>query len=155
MRAICAGKGGHEWIIEFRELPDDKNTFVEILDKSLIKANSDYEAKRYKDIALEAPIIHFAKQGTFYNWMKNDPEFAEACKVAEEIALDFAESKLHKLIRDENPSSVFFYLKTKGKKRGYIERQEIDQSSNHQIIFENVSKKIENAEEWPPDWENK
>lgn len=108
-------------------------------------------------LGIVTPALEKAEvaRGTFYNWMKNDPEFAEACKVAEEIALDFAESKLHKLIRDENPSSVFFYLKTKGKKRGYIERQEIDQSSNHQIIFENVSKKIENAEEWPPDWENK
>jgi len=63
-------KGGHEWIIEFSELPTDKNLFVEILDSSLKEVNSDYEAKRYKDLALEAPKIHFAKPGTFYKWMK-------------------------------------------------------------------------------------
>ena len=63
-------KGGHEWIIEFNEMPSDKELFIKALDTSLKEANSDYEAKRYKDIALEAPIIHFAKPGTFYNWMK-------------------------------------------------------------------------------------
>jgi hypothetical protein len=63
-------KGGHEWIIEFNEMPSDKELFIRALDTSLKEANSDYEAKRYKDIALEAPIIHFAKPGTFYNWMK-------------------------------------------------------------------------------------
>ena len=63
-------KGGHEWIIEFHELPDNKEIFVEILDNSLKEVNSDYEAKRYKNIALEAPIIHFAQSGTFYKWMK-------------------------------------------------------------------------------------
>lgn len=63
-------KGGHEWIIEFRELPENRDAFVEILDHTLMQANSDYEAKRYKNIALEAPIIHFAEQGTFYKWMK-------------------------------------------------------------------------------------
>ncbi|UCE92997.1 MAG: GH3 auxin-responsive promoter family protein, partial [Flavobacteriaceae bacterium] len=63
-------KGGHEWIIEFRELPDNEDAFIHILDSTLMEANSDYEAKRYKDIALEKPIIHFAKQGTFYQWMK-------------------------------------------------------------------------------------
>ena len=63
-------KGGHEWVIEFSELPSSKEYFIEILDKTLKEANSDYEAKRYKDIALEAPTIHFAKPGTFYKWMK-------------------------------------------------------------------------------------
>lgn len=63
-------KGGHEWIIEFSELPTNRNEFIDMLDKSLMEVNSDYEAKRYKDIALEAPVIHFAKPGTFHKWMK-------------------------------------------------------------------------------------
>jgi len=63
-------KGGHEWIIEFNELPSNKDFFVEVLDSTLKAANSDYEAKRYKEIALEAPIIHIAKPGTFHKWMK-------------------------------------------------------------------------------------
>lgn len=64
-------------------------------------------------------------RGTFYNWMEDDEEFAAAVKEMENVALDFAESQLHKQIKDGTPSSTIFYLKTKGKKRGYIERQEI------------------------------
>ncbi|MCG8308302.1 MAG: GH3 auxin-responsive promoter family protein [Cytophagales bacterium] len=63
-------KGGHEWIIEFNELPSDRKSFVNVLDHALKSINSDYEAKRYGDIALEAPVIHIAKPGTFYKWMK-------------------------------------------------------------------------------------
>ena len=70
-RYLEAGKkGGHEWIIEFSELPNDEKKFIEVLDKTLMEVNSDYEAKRYKDIALEAPVVHFAQPGTFYAWMK-------------------------------------------------------------------------------------
>lgn len=70
-RYLDAGKkGGHEWIIEFKETPNDRSRFIDVLDRSLMEVNSDYEAKRYKDIALEAPVIHFATTGTFYNWMK-------------------------------------------------------------------------------------
>lgn len=60
---------------------------------------------------------------TYYNWMKN-PEFAEAVEEVNESNLDYAESKLLSLIRQENPTAIIFYLKTKGKKRGYIERVE-------------------------------
>ncbi len=63
-------KGGHEWIIEFRKKPDDLKTFTKILDDTLRQINSDYDAKRAKDLALIAPIVHSAPEGTFYNWMK-------------------------------------------------------------------------------------
>lgn len=63
-------KGGHEWIIEFRKKPEDLNMFATILDDSLRTINSDYDAKRFKDLALVAPIIHSASEGTFYSWMK-------------------------------------------------------------------------------------
>ena len=63
-------KGCHEWIIEFNELPNDSEKFVEILDNTLKEVNSDYEAKRYKNIALEPPIVHYAHTGTFFQWMK-------------------------------------------------------------------------------------
>lgn len=56
------------------------------------------------------------------------------------IALDFAESQLHKQIQDGNTTATIFLLKTKGKKRGYIERQEIQHDSSI------VSKLIE----WTP-----
>jgi hypothetical protein len=67
-RYLDAGKkGGHEWIIEFQEDPDDKAVFRQVLDETLQELNSDYEAKRHRNIALEAPVVHFAKPGTFYS----------------------------------------------------------------------------------------
>ena len=63
-------KGSHEWIIEFARDPEDLDQFKQVLDQKLREINSDYDAKRYKDIALEAPIVHAVAKGTFYNWMK-------------------------------------------------------------------------------------
>lgn len=63
-------KGGHEWIVEFAKDPEDLERFKQILDEKLREINSDYDAKRYKDIALEPPIVHAVERGTFYNWMK-------------------------------------------------------------------------------------
>jgi hypothetical protein len=63
-------KGTHEWIIEFDKSPDNDSIFRESLDLELQKINSDYEAKRYKNITLEAPHIHFAPKGTFYKWFQ-------------------------------------------------------------------------------------
>ena len=61
----------------------------------------------------------------FYYWLKDDKEFAKAVKDIENIALDFAESQLHQQIQGGNTSATIFYLKTKGRNRGYVERQEI------------------------------
>lgn len=63
-------QGGHEWVIEFKVLPDDEERFVLILDSALKEVNSDYEAKRQGNIALIPPKVHFAHEGTFYRWMK-------------------------------------------------------------------------------------
>ena len=64
-------KGGHEWIIEFESIPKDLDFFTYALDDALKSVNSDYEAKRFKDMALKEPIIHLAKKNLFYQWMKN------------------------------------------------------------------------------------
>ena len=70
-RYIESGKKGtHEWIVEFKKKPDDRERFARLLDETLQQLNSDYEAKRYKDLALEAPIVHFVVKGSFYEWMK-------------------------------------------------------------------------------------
>jgi hypothetical protein len=63
-------KGGHEWIIEFVTEPADKNQFTVLLDQFLKDLNSDYEAKRYKDMALLLPTVHYVPEGTFYKWLK-------------------------------------------------------------------------------------
>jgi len=60
----------------------------------------------------------------FYEWLKTDEEFSKNVKDIENIALDFAESQLHQQIKSGNSTATIFYLKTKGKKRGYIERIE-------------------------------
>jgi hypothetical protein len=64
-------KGAHQWIIEFEKEPSDIDQFTNILDKSLQELNSDYEAKRYKNLTLEKLHMVVAPKGTFYNWMKN------------------------------------------------------------------------------------
>ena len=64
-------------------------------------------------------------RSTFYKWLNEDEQFLKDVKDIENIALDFAESQLHKQISENSTSATIFYLKTKGKKRGYIERQEI------------------------------
>lgn len=61
---------------------------------------------------------------THYRWVKEDAEYGIAVEDIENIALDFAESQLHKQIMDGSTSATIFYLKTKGKNRGYIERVE-------------------------------
>lgn len=63
--------GGHEWIIEFEKKPDDVEKFTDLLDQTLREVNSDYDAKRFKDMALRRPLLHLAADGTFYHWMKN------------------------------------------------------------------------------------
>ncbi len=74
-------KGGHEWLIEFEKQPTDISQFTQILDEHLQKINSDYEAKRQKDIALQMPIIHALKPDTFYNWLKQKDKIGGQHKV--------------------------------------------------------------------------
>ncbi len=61
-------RGAHEWVIEFDREPDDPEHFTEILDTTLKALNSDYEAKRYRDLTLARPRITVVPRGTFYKW---------------------------------------------------------------------------------------
>ena len=63
-------KGAHEWIIEFEKQPDDLDHFISVFDGTLKTVNSDYEAKRHKNLTLEKPKIVIARSGLFYDWMK-------------------------------------------------------------------------------------
>ena len=71
---------------------------------------------------------------TYYDWYNNDSDFKDKVDDLKNVALDFAESQLHKQIQDNSTSATIFYLKTQGKKRGYIERQEVDLSSGNEQI---------------------
>jgi hypothetical protein len=62
--------GAHEWLIEFEDEPVNLTLFTQELDKELKKVNSDYEAKRYKNIALTLPVLHSLPKGTFNKWLK-------------------------------------------------------------------------------------
>lgn len=76
-----SGKGGHEWVLEFETQPDDFSRFCSVLDAKLREVNSDYDAKRYKDIALVPPIVHQVPEGTFYQWMNNRGQLGGQHKV--------------------------------------------------------------------------
>jgi hypothetical protein len=62
-------QGAHEWIIEFEKEPENFDYFCECLDNALKEENSDYEAKRYKNMTLLPPKIHKAERGLFYRWL--------------------------------------------------------------------------------------
>lgn len=61
--------GAHEWLVEFEKEPLDMEHFIQELDSTLKSINSDYEAKRHKDIALRLPVVQAIPKGTFNNWL--------------------------------------------------------------------------------------
>lgn len=63
------GSGAHEWMIEFTSEPSDMELFIDRFDETLKSLNSDYEAKRYKDMTLKRPVVHRARPQLFYDWM--------------------------------------------------------------------------------------
>lgn len=74
------------------------------------------------------------ERATFYNYYNNDKDFAKSIDDVGEQMLDFAESKLKSLIRDGDKTAILFYLKTKGKHRGYIEQNvNLNLNQNHDV----------------------
>ncbi|MFT3749370.1 MAG: GH3 auxin-responsive promoter family protein [Agriterribacter sp.] len=73
--------GAHEWLIEFEKQPADVNAFKYELDKALQSINSDYEAKRHKNIALREPVIHMMNKGFFNDWLKSKGKLGGQHKV--------------------------------------------------------------------------
>ncbi len=74
-------KGGHQWLIEFEKPPENIDYFAEVLDNALKSLNSDYEAKRYKNLTLDFPKINILKPGTFYEWLKQKGKIGGQHKV--------------------------------------------------------------------------
>lgn len=75
------GKCRHQWLIEFSRMPNDLVAFSQILDKTLQQVNSDYEAKRYKDITLQTLEIVVARQGLFHDWLASKGKLGGQHKV--------------------------------------------------------------------------
>jgi hypothetical protein len=73
--------GAHEWLIEFEKEPSSIHEFTVSLDQALKSINSDYEAKRYKDIALRLPVVHSLKKGIFTSWLKTKGKLGGQHKV--------------------------------------------------------------------------
>lgn len=89
----------------------NKKALIEAMEKSL-------------GVVTQACKIVGVSRWTYYDYYNNDKEFAKEIDEIQNIALDFAESQLHKQISSGNISGIIFYLKTKGKNRGYVERTE-------------------------------
>jgi hypothetical protein len=88
--------GAHEWLIEFNQEPQNLEQFIEALDKSLKELNSDYEAKRFKNIALDVPKVQILPKGTFNKWLESKnkiggqhkiPRLSNERKIIEEVRL--------------------------------------------------------------------
>ena len=108
-------------MIKPEDTSDSKRKMLEALEKSL------------GIVSTAARMVNIARN-THYEWMKNDEAYKEAVDVINEGVIDFAESKLHNLIDNGDTAATIFYMKTKGKKRGYIERQELTGADNQPII---------------------
>ena len=103
---------------------DDSLTELDIKDPKKV-AMIQALTKALGVVKMACESVGISRQ-THYNWLKQDEAYKAACDNLPEIVLDFAEHHLHKLISQGNPAATIFILKTKGKGRGYVERQEIE-----------------------------
>jgi hypothetical protein len=74
-------KGAHEWMIEFKKIPSDLVLFQKVLDETLQSLNSDYEAKRFKNMTLNPLIVNIARPNLFYDWLKNKDKLGGQHKI--------------------------------------------------------------------------
>lgn len=108
-------------MIKESDTNDNKRKMLEALEKSL-------------GIVTTAARVVGIHRDCHYRWMKEDDDYKAAVDSVNEGVIDFAESKLHNLIENGDTAATIFYMKTKGKKRGYIERQELTGADNQPII---------------------
>jgi len=72
---------------------------------------------------------------TYYDWLESDKEFAKAVEEVNEALIDWGEDALKARMQAGDTTAIIFFLKTKGKKRGYVEKQELDHSGQMTIIL--------------------
>ena len=101
--------------------------------------------KTFGNITMSCRAVDVHRQ-TYYDWRKNDPGFAKAVDGEEfgEVLLDMAENKLNKLISEGDRNAITFFLKTKGRNRGYIEKVETEELSKAPRIIVNIKKNYKN-----------
>ena len=100
---VSGAKGAHEWIVEFQQEPSDKARFDQLLDEKLREINSDYDAKRYRGLALMEPIIHHAPSGLFEQWMRKRGKLGGQHKVPR---LSNSREYLEEILSLNQPSEV-------------------------------------------------
>jgi hypothetical protein len=93
-------------------------------------------------VVTEACKIADVSRSAFYGYYNDDPEFKAAVDSIDDMAIDFAESQLHKQIKDGVPVSTIFYLKTRGKRRGYVEKEQVEHSGDININVKYVKRPI-------------
>lgn len=97
-----ASNGAHEWLIEFEKEPTSLEVFTQELDTALQQNNSDYEAKRYKNIALSMPVLHKVEKGVFNNWLKSKDKLGGQHKIPR---LSNDRQIMEEILRFINPSA--------------------------------------------------
>jgi hypothetical protein len=100
-----------------------KKLFLEALDKSLANIS-------------KACHLSGVARATVYKWINDDPDFSKAISDMNEVVLDFVEAQLFKQIQEGNATAIIFFLKTRGKKRGYVERQEITGADSERVVIQ-------------------
>ncbi len=76
-----SSNGAHEWLVEFEKEPGSMEQFLNELDTALKSLNSDYEAKRHKNIALRKPELHIVRKGVFSEWLRSKGKLGGQHKV--------------------------------------------------------------------------
>lgn len=74
-------KGAHEWMIEFKNPPENVADFRQILDDTLQSLNSDYEAKRHNNMTLNPLVLNVARRNLFYDWLKEQDKLGGQHKI--------------------------------------------------------------------------
>lgn len=103
--------------------PKKKRTKTDIKKDAMIKA-----LEKTLGVVTTACTLAKCSRTQHYVWLEEDAEYRKRVEDLENVALDFGETKLHKNIEKGDTTAIIFFLKTKGKRRGYIERTEHDHS---------------------------
>ena len=112
---------------------DTRKTSVQIRKKTKQKLILEALEKTLANVSQACKQVGINRD-TYYRWFNEDEKFRKKVESLQHLVLDFAESSLMRQIKNEVPSSTIFFLKTKGKERGYIERQEIDHTTKGQRL---------------------